>query len=59
MTSTGIIRKFDDLGRIVIPREIREKVLGTSKVEGLPMEIFIDKNNSIILKKCEDVENSK
>lgn len=59
MTSTGIIRKFDDIGRIVIPRAIREKVLGSNKVEGLPMEIFIGKDNNIILKKCEDTENNK
>lgn len=39
MTATGIIRRMDDLGRVVIPREIRRK-LGLK--EGDELEIFID-----------------
>ena len=46
MKATGIIRRTDDLGRVVIPREIRRS-LGI--VEGTALEIFIDPNtNSII-----------
>ncbi len=39
MTATGIIRRMDDLGRVVIPREVRRK-LGLK--EGDELEIFID-----------------
>lgn len=46
--STGIIRKVDELGRIVIPMELRTK-LGIAEKDAL--EIFVD-GNSIILKKC-------
>lgn len=47
MKATGIIRRVDDLGRIVIPREIRRSI---GIVEGTPLEIFIDsKNNSLVL----------
>ena len=54
MRATGIIRRFDDLGRIVIPEELRRQLFGTpEKLEGMPMEIFIDGEN-IILRKYED-----
>ena len=54
MRATGIIRRFDDLGRIVIPREIRRQIFGTpEKSEGMPMEIFMDKDD-IILRKYEE-----
>lgn len=39
MRATGIVRRIDDLGRVVIPREIR-KNLGIK--EGDPFEIFVD-----------------
>lgn len=42
MKATGIIRRIDDLGRIVIPKEIR-KHLGIR--EGDPLKIFIDEEN--------------
>ncbi len=45
--STGIIRKVDELGRIVIPMELRTK-LGIQEKD--PLEIFVD-GSSIILKK--------
>ena len=48
MITTGIIRKIDDLGRIVIPREIRKKLFGTSSNEGKPMEFFYEKDGTII-----------
>lgn len=48
MKATGIIRRIDDLGRVVIPKEIRR----TCKIkEGDPMEIFVDREGAIIFKK--------
>ena len=48
MKATGIVRRIDDLGRIVIPKEIRK----TLKVkEGMPLEIYTDKEGGIILRK--------
>ena len=52
MIATGIVRRFDDLGRIVIPQEIRIKLFGTKCTDGEPMEIFMDKDE-IILRKYE------
>ncbi|MFA9376942.1 MAG: AbrB/MazE/SpoVT family DNA-binding domain-containing protein [Lachnotalea sp.] len=47
MKKTGIIRKCDDLGRIVIPKEIRK----TFEIqEGEPIEIFVQ-DDAIVLKK--------
>lgn len=45
MRATGIVRRIDDLGRIVIPREIR-KNLGIA--EGDPLELFVDKENDMV-----------
>lgn len=53
MRADGIVRRFDDLGRIVIPREFRKQIFGTPKTAGIIMEIFIDGEN-IILRKYED-----
>ena len=48
MKATGIVRRIDDLGRVVIPKEIRR----TLKIrEGMPMEIFTDVSGEVILKK--------
>lgn len=47
MQATGIIRRIDDLGRIVIPKEIHRN-LGIS--EGTPMEMFVDDNRVIFQK---------
>lgn len=41
MKITGIIRRVDDLGRIVIPKEIRKQVFGKTDATGEPMEIFM------------------
>jgi len=49
MKATGIIRRVDELGRVVIPIELRNKFEITEKD---PMEIFVD-GSSIILKKYE------
>lgn len=48
MKSTGIIRRVDDLGRAVIPKEIRKKM---QVREGDPLEFFMGEDNSLILKK--------
>ena len=48
MIATGIVRRVDDLGRIVIPKEIRRS-LGIR--EGDPLEIFRDRDGSVIFKK--------
>lgn len=48
MKATGIIRRIDDLGRIVIPKEIRK----TMHIrESDPLEIFTERDGDIILKK--------
>ncbi|MCR3759203.1 AbrB/MazE/SpoVT family DNA-binding domain-containing protein [Clostridium felsineum] len=47
MKSSGIVRRLDDLGRLVIPKELRKTL---SLPEGTSMEIFID-GELIILKK--------
>lgn len=48
MKATGIVRRIDDLGRVVIPKEIRR----TLRIrESEPLEIFTDRNGEIILKK--------
>ncbi len=48
MKATGIVRKIDELGRVVIPKEIR-KALRIR--EGDPLEIYTEKNGEIIFKK--------
>lgn len=48
MKATGIVRRIDDLGRVVIPKEIRR----TMRIrEGDPLEIFTDREGEVILKK--------
>lgn len=48
MKATGIVRRIDDLGRVVIPKEIRRNMRIR---EGDPLEIFVDRDGEIILKK--------
>lgn len=48
MKGTGIVRRIDDLGRIVIPKEIRRAI---RIYEGDPLEIFFDTGHNIVLKK--------
>ncbi len=48
MKATGIVRRIDDLGRVVLPKEIRK----TLRIrEGDPLEIYTDHEGEIILKK--------
>ena len=48
MKATGIVRRIDDLGRIVIPKEIRRTL---HIRESDPLEIFTDREGQVILKK--------
>lgn len=52
MKATGIVRRIDDLGRVVIPKEIRR----TLRIhEGDPLEIFTDPNGEVVFKKYSPV----
>lgn len=54
MKATGIVRRIDDLGRVVIPKEIRK----TLRIkEGTPMEIYTDREGQIILKNIRPSES--
>ena len=48
MKATGIVRRIDDLGRVVIPKEIRRTL---RLREGTPLQIFTDREGEIIFKK--------
>ena len=48
MKTIGIVRRIDDLGRVVIPKEIRR----TLRIrEGDPLEIFIDEDGGVVFRK--------
>ncbi len=52
MRATGIVRKIDNLGRVVIPKEIRTEM----KIDnGNTLEIYVDQNDTVILKKYSPV----
>ncbi|GMA49350.1 AbrB family transcriptional regulator [Alicyclobacillus contaminans] len=48
MKATGVVRHIDDLGRVVIPKELR-RTMGLK--EGDPMEFFVDDNGRIVMQK--------
>lgn len=54
MKSTGIVRRIDDLGRVVVPKEIRRNL---DIAEGDPMEIYVD-GDRIMLRKYEAAVDS-
>ena len=54
MKNMGMVRKVDELGRIVIPKEIRSNLFIK---EGTPMEIIVGENFEIKLKKCNLINN--
>lgn len=59
MKATGIVRRIDDLGRVVIPKEIRRSM---RLREGDPLELFTIQDGCICFKKyspCEDVDGKK
>ena len=52
MKVTGVIRRIDDLGRLIVPKSIRERYKEIGFDAGTPFEIFIDeKEGSVIFKK--------
>ena len=52
MKATGIVRRIDDLGRVVIPKEIRR----TMRIkEGEPLEIYVNKEGAVLFKKYSQV----
>lgn len=53
---TGIIRRFDDLGRIVIPKEIRKKC---GLENNCTMEIFVNTDGDVVLKKYKNRDMAK
>lgn len=56
MRATGIVRRIDDLGRVVVPKEIRR----TLKIrEGDPLEIFTDREGEVVLKKYSPIGEIK
>lgn len=56
MRAMGIVRRLDDLGRLVIPKEIR-RVLGWK--EGDPLELYFDRENKAIVLKKYEVEEEE
>ena len=55
MKATGVVRRIDDLGRIVLPKELRR----TMRIkEGESLEIYTDGTDRIILKKYSPVQNN-
>mgnify|MGYP001000922135 CR=1 FL=1 len=55
MKATGIVRRVDELGRVVIPKEMRRTMLIN---EGDPLEFLVD-GQSIVLRKYSDKESFK
>lgn len=50
MKKTGLVRRIDDLGRVIIPKVVRQEL----KIEeGQPLEIFLDDNGGVIFRKYE------
>lgn len=53
MKATGIVRNIDELGRIVIPKELRKKM---GMTEGTPVEIFVDDGKIALTRYCENCD---
>ena len=56
MIKTGIIRRFDDLGRIVVPKEVRKQALSKIDLTNVPMEFFYEKDGTIIMKPVKETD---
>ena len=55
MRATGIVRRIDDLGRIVIPKEIRRRL---NIRDGDPLELYLD-GEAVVFKKYDYLENAR
>ena len=56
MIKTGIIIRFDDLGRIVVPKEVRKQALRKIDLTNVPMEFFYEKDGTIIMKPVRETD---
>ena len=56
MIKTGLIRRFDDLGRIVVPKEVRKQAFGKTDLTSIPMEFFYEKDGTIIIKPVKETD---
>lgn len=54
MKATGVVRRIDDLGRIVIPKELRRSL---RIQEGDPLEIFTDDEGGVVFRKYDYTES--
>lgn len=54
MKATGLVRRIDELGRIVIPKELRRQYKIS---EGDPLEIYVDEEGEVILKKYSAIQD--
>lgn len=50
MIATGVVRRIDEFGRVTIPPDVRKLAFGGANAEGCPVEIFYEKDGTIILK---------
>ncbi|MFD2705489.1 AbrB/MazE/SpoVT family DNA-binding domain-containing protein [Salibacterium lacus] len=56
MKAIGIVRKIDELGRVVIPKEVRREQGWDS---GQPLEMFMDDDNQLVMRAYETDEDKK
>ena len=56
MKATGIVRRIDDIGRVVIPKELRRSL---KLKDGDPLEIFIEDDNMICFKKYQPYDDEQ
>ena len=56
MVKTGIIRRFDDSGRIAVPKEVRKQIFGKTDLASVPMEFFYEKDGTIIMKPVKETD---
>ena len=54
MKATGVVRKIDELGRIVVPKEIRRTL---KMEEGTPVEMFVTETREVVLRKYSPLKN--
>ena len=56
MIKTGLIRRFDEIGRIVVPKEVRKQAFGKTDLTSIPMEFFYEKDGTIIIKPVKETD---